>query len=110
VQKHPTLGARKLGNHAMLRDVRTYVAEHHEKWDGTGYPARKKGEDISLAGRILCVVEVFDSLSTKRSYKDVWQLPKVLDVFAYCVVCADAAAPLTRRQNATIAGRRIERS
>jgi putative two-component system response regulator len=82
VQKHPTLGARKLGNHAMLRDVRTFVAEHHEKWDGSGYPARKKGEEISLAGRILCVVEVFDSLSTKRSYKDVWQLPKVLEFFA----------------------------
>jgi hypothetical protein len=47
----------------------------------SGYP-RKKGEEISLAGRILCVVEVFDSLSTKRSYKDVWQLPKVLEFFA----------------------------
>ncbi len=82
VQKHPALGARKLGNHEMLRDVRTYVAEHHEKWDGTGYPAQKKGEEISLAGRILGIVEVFDSLSTKRSYKDVWQLPKVLDFFA----------------------------
>jgi response regulator RpfG family c-di-GMP phosphodiesterase len=82
VQKHPLLGARKLGNHTMLREVRTYVAEHHEKWDGSGYPAHKKGEEISLAGRILGVVEVFDSLSTKRSYKDVWQLPKVLDFFA----------------------------
>jgi putative two-component system response regulator len=82
VQRHPTLGARKLGNHSMLREVRTYVAEHHEKWDGSGYPARKKGEEISLPGRILGVVEVFDSLSTKRSYKDVWPLPKVLDFFA----------------------------
>jgi putative two-component system response regulator len=82
VQKHPALGARKLGNHETLREVRTYVAEHHEKWDGTGYPNRMKGEQISLAGRILGVVEVFDSLSTKRSYKDVWPIEKVLEFFA----------------------------
>lgn len=82
VQRHPLLGARKLGNHEMLSEVRTYVAEHHEKWDGSGYPHKKKGEEISLAGRILGIVEVFDSLSTKRSYKDVWPLAKVLEFFA----------------------------
>ena len=58
-----------------------YVAEHHERWDGTGYPHHRKGYDITLPGRVLCVVEVFDSLSTKRSYKDVWELPKTLDFF-----------------------------
>jgi len=82
VQKHPLLGARKLGNHAHLGDVRKFVAEHHEKWDGTGYPRKLKGEEISLAGRVLGIVEVFDSLSTKRSYKEVWPLEKTLDFFA----------------------------
>ncbi len=82
VQKHPALGARKLGHHESLREVREIVAEHHEKWDGLGYPYKKKGTDISLAGRVLGVVEVFDSLSTKRAYKDVWPLEKVLAFFA----------------------------
>ena len=82
VQKHPALGAEKLGNHDYLKDVCKYVAEHHEKWDGSGYPQRLAGEDISLPGRILGIVEVFDSLSTKRSYKDVWELPKTLEFFA----------------------------
>lgn len=82
VQRHPALGAKKLGTHASLEEVCRYVAEHHERFDGTGYPNRAKGEQISLAGRILCVVEVFDSLSTKRSYKDVWELPKTIDFFA----------------------------
>jgi putative two-component system response regulator len=82
VQRHPVLGARKLGHHETLREVRELVAEHHEKWDGTGYPYKKKGEEISLSGRVLGVVEVFDSLSTKRSYKDVWPLEKVLAFFA----------------------------
>jgi putative two-component system response regulator len=81
VQKHPALGAQKLGSHPYLRDVCRYVAEHHEKWDGTGYPDRLAGEGISLAGRILCVVEVFDSLSTKRSYKDIWELSKTIEFF-----------------------------
>jgi putative two-component system response regulator len=81
VQRHPELGARMLGNHPHLEDVCKYVAEHHEKWDGTGYPLRLREEEISLPGRILGVVEVFDSLSTKRSYKDVWELPKTLAFF-----------------------------
>ncbi|MCH2105661.1 MAG: response regulator [Planctomycetes bacterium] len=81
VQKHPALGASKLGDNPYLQEVCQYVAEHHEKYDGTGYPHRLKGDEISLPGRILGVVEVFDSLSTKRSYKDVWPLDKTLDFF-----------------------------
>ncbi len=81
VQLHPEVGAEKLGNHPSLTDVCRYIAEHHEKWDGTGYPLRLKGTQISRAGRILGVVEVFDSLSTKRAYKDPWDLQKTLDFF-----------------------------
>lgn len=81
VQRHPVLGAEKLGHHSRLREVCQWVAEHHERWDGTGYPLRKRRTEISLAGRVLCVVEVFDSLATKRSYKDAWGLEKVLDFF-----------------------------
>jgi putative two-component system response regulator len=82
VQRHPLLGAHKLGNHGRLREVCQWIAEHHEKWDGTGYPNRKKRHEISLPGRILGVVEVFDSLATRRSYKDAWGLQKVLDFFS----------------------------
>jgi putative two-component system response regulator len=82
VQRHPLLGARKLGNHPKLVEVRKYVAEHHEKWNGQGYPQKLAGEQISLAGRVLCVVEVFDSLSSKRCYKEIWPLAKTLEFFA----------------------------
>jgi putative two-component system response regulator len=81
VQKHPALGAEKLGTHPHLRDVCQYVAEHHEKFDGTGYPLRLKNDQVSPAGRILAIVEVFDSLSTKRSYKNPWSLQKTMDFF-----------------------------
>jgi len=82
VKKHPMLGARKLGNHEHLAMVRRFVGEHHERFDGTGYPKRLAGEQISIEGRILCVAEVFDSLATKRSYKEVWELPRTIEFFA----------------------------
>ena len=81
VQRHPTLGAEKLGDHHQLQDVCRYVVEHHEKWNGAGYPRGIAGEQISLPGRILGVVEVFDSLSTRRSYKDVWELERTIEFF-----------------------------
>lgn len=81
VQRHPELGARKLGAHPQLADVCRYVVEHHERWDGKGYPHGIAREEISLPGRILGVVEVFDSLSTRRSYKPAWGLEKMQNFF-----------------------------
>lgn len=83
VQDHPRLGSEKLGRHPRLTDVCTWIEEHHERWDGKGYPNKKKGEETSLPGRILCVVEVFDSLATKRSYKDAWSIGKVMEYFDF---------------------------
>ena len=48
------------------------AASHHERWDGTGYPNRIKGEAIPLAGRIVAVADVFDALTTERPYKQAW--------------------------------------
>lgn len=82
VKKHPLLGARKLGNHEHLAAVRQFVGEHHERFDGKGYPKKLAGEQISMEGRILAVAEVFDSLATKRSYKEGWELPRTVEFFA----------------------------
>jgi response regulator RpfG family c-di-GMP phosphodiesterase len=49
---------------------------HHEKYDGTGYPMRLKGEEIPLFGRIVGIADVFDALTTKRPYKEVWPLER----------------------------------
>ncbi len=46
--------------------------DHHEKWDGTGYPKGKKGEEIHLYGRIVAISDVYDSLRHKRCYKEAW--------------------------------------
>ena len=53
---------------------------HHEKWDGTGYPHQKKGEEIPLYGRIVAVADVFDALTAKRAYKKAWSLTDALSL------------------------------
>ena len=54
--------------------------EHHEKYDGSGYPHGKKGEDIHLYARIVAIADVFDALSSKRVYKDPMPLEKTLSI------------------------------
>ena len=53
----------------MLRNI---AEVHHEAVIGTGYPTGKKGEDIPLEARIVAVADVFDALTSERSYKDAW--------------------------------------
>ncbi len=81
MQRHPLVGAERLGTHPQLTEVVRYVAEHHERWDGLGYPHRLRANEITRPGRILCVIEVFDSLTTRRSYKGAWSLQKTIDFF-----------------------------
>lgn len=50
----------------------TIAHQHHEKWDGSGYPQGIEGEDIHIAGRITAVADVFDALGSKRCYKEAW--------------------------------------
>jgi response regulator RpfG family c-di-GMP phosphodiesterase len=52
--------------------------EHHEKWDGSGYPLGKKREDIHITGRITALVDVFDALLSKRVYKNAWTFDSVV--------------------------------
>lgn len=62
---------------ALSHDI---ALTHHEKWDGTGYPNRLKGEEIPLAGRICAIADVFDALISKRVYKEQWNEKDVLDL------------------------------
>lgn len=52
--------------------------EHHERWDGQGYPEGLKGEEIRLESRIAAIVDVFDALMNKRPYKEAWSLEKTV--------------------------------
>ncbi len=80
IKKHTTLGVQML-NHSALPLFKTasiICLEHHEKYDGSGYPKGLKAKSIHIYGRIVAVADVFDALSFKRAYKDSWTQEEVL--------------------------------
>jgi putative two-component system response regulator len=74
MQTHVTIGAYILhtGDSALLRMARAIALNHHEKWDGTGYPNGLAGTAIAEAARIAAVADVFDALTSERPYKKAW--------------------------------------
>ena len=79
MKQHPRLGLDQL---LTVKDIHAEVLEgafeHHEKFNGQGYPRGLKGEEISLTGRVLSIVDVFDALTSKRVYKDAMPMHKAL--------------------------------
>ena len=81
MKQHAVIGAKILANSSspLLQLAHTLAIEHHEKWDGTGYPHGIKGEDISVGGRIIAIADVFDALTSKRPYKEAWSVEKTIE-------------------------------
>lgn len=70
IRRHPSIGAGiLLAASPRLRTVAEGVRSHHERWDGGGYPDRLGGERIPLSGRIICVADVYDSVTSPRPYR-----------------------------------------
>lgn len=78
VKQHTTLGGNILraqeGTEEIILVARIIALEHHEWWNGHGYPHGKKGEEISFYGRIVAIADVFDALTSRRPYKDEWDI------------------------------------
>jgi putative nucleotidyltransferase with HDIG domain len=69
IENHTVIGDEILAPIPFPWDIRPMVRSHHERWDGRGYPDQLKGEDIPLTARILRIADVFDALTTNRSYR-----------------------------------------
>jgi putative two-component system response regulator len=79
MRRHPGNG-RVILRHDEFYEIARQIAEnHHERWDGMGYPAGRQGEEIPLAARIVTVADVFDALATRRPYKDPWPEAEAVD-------------------------------
>ncbi|MFA5215224.1 HD domain-containing phosphohydrolase [Sulfuricurvum sp.] len=71
----------KSSERTIMKAAAIVAYEHHEKWDGTGYPRGIKGEEIHIYGRIVAIADVFDALGSDRIYKKAWELEKILELF-----------------------------
>jgi HD-GYP domain-containing protein (c-di-GMP phosphodiesterase class II) len=80
MKTHAVAGAQMLSGSAtsLIQLAETIALTHHERWDGSGYPAGLAGEEIPLAGRICALCDVFDALISRRRYKDSWSLEATL--------------------------------
>jgi len=77
IKNHPSIGAHILCNAEVFKDMIPIVKHHHEKFDGTGYPSRLKGEDIPYFARIAAVADTFDAMTSKRTYRNALPLDVV---------------------------------
>ena len=84
MKTHAEEGYRLLNqsNKYVIQLAGRIAADHHEKWDGSGYPAGKKGTEISIEGRITAVADVFDALCSKRCYKETWSYEQAFEYMA----------------------------
>lgn len=82
MKSHTTIGASLLANSSseLIQLAETIALTHHEKWNGQGYPAGLKEEEIPLMGRIVAVCDVFDALTSERPYKKAWEVSRAVDV------------------------------
>jgi len=80
MHQHPTAGVEMLADVSLPWDVLPMIRGHHERWDGRGYPDRLHGEDIPLAARILCIADVYDALTTERSYKRAFSHLEAMEI------------------------------
>lgn len=71
----------KSSERPLLKAASIVSYEHHEKWDGSGYPQGKSGEDIHIYGRITAIADVFDALGSDRVYKKAWDDERILKFF-----------------------------
>ncbi len=82
VKDHVRLGLEILAPLTQLRDVLDFVRDHHEHWDGSGYPHGVMGERIALGGRILCCADAFIALTSRRAYRPAMSVEDTVDYLA----------------------------
>jgi len=109
MRRHPDIGAQIMAPISKLKTIIPGIRNHHETWDGTGYPDRLAGEEIPLVARIIGVADTFDAMTTNRPYQRAMPLshvvekmrtmagtrfdPEVVDAFSAAVTAGDITPP-----------------
>lgn len=85
IKKHPDIGADIIQNVNFLKDVSEIIRHHHERYDGKGYPSRQKGDEICTESVILSLADVYDAITSKRSYRDAMSFQIAVDEIERCL-------------------------
>ncbi len=109
MRRHPEIGSQIMAPIRMLKDIIPGIRNHHETWDGTGYPDKLKGDEIPLVARIIGVADTFDAMTTTRPYQSPHPLeyvvakmrsmagsrfdPQVVQAFLAAVEAGDVTPP-----------------
>lgn len=82
MKQHAQIGADIIGEHpsGLLRMAREIALNHHEKWDGSGYPRGIGGAEIPVEARIIAIADVFDALTSERPYKKAWPVEEAVQL------------------------------
>lgn len=83
IKEHSRIGYEILSksSRSIMKAAAITALQHHERWDGDGYPQGLAGEDIHIFGRIAAIADVFDALSHKRCYKEAWPIDRIVETF-----------------------------
>jgi HD-GYP domain-containing protein (c-di-GMP phosphodiesterase class II) len=84
VRTHPLVGARLIGAAGSARAALPYVLYHHERWDGSGYPTGRAGDDIPVEARVLAVADAYDAMTSARPYRGAVSAEEALDELDRC--------------------------
>ena len=84
IKNHPSIGVHILSTATIFKDIIPIVKHHHEKYDGTGYPSKLKGNDIPYLARITAIADSFDAMTSKRIYRNSLPLDTVINEFNRC--------------------------
>ncbi len=110
MKRHPAIGAQIMAQIRMLKDIIPGIRNHHETWDGSGYPDSLAGEQIPMVARIVCVADTFDAMTTTRPYQRAMPTehvmakmramagsrfdPRVVEAFSAAVQAGDITPPV----------------
>lgn len=114
MRQHPAIGAQIMSPIRVFKDIIPGIRNHHETWEGTGYPDRLKGDEIPMVARIIGVSDTFDAMTTDRPYQEAMTLdyvlakmrslagtrydPLVIDAFMAAVEAGDISPPVRESQ------------
>jgi hypothetical protein len=96
IEQHPVVGADIAGRAPSLRGALEVIQQHHERYDGSGYPDGLAGEQISLPARIVAVADVWDALTSDRAYRPAWPPDRPCGTWRRAVAATSTRSASTR--------------